>query len=305
MSTTQLQATINTDSQPKAAKSKGRLPQFAIIGAAKCGTTTLQRCLRDHPGIFMCEPKEPEFFSDDAIWERGETWYRSLFEDALPNQICGEASTTYTRWPHTADAAGRLCAMIPQAKLIYIMRHPVERAYSHYAHHMRLGVTKSFEQALEDSDIYIDCSFYMMQIERYLRFIDRDQMHFMLIDDLKADRRGAITRVQEFLNVEVLPIWEQEEAANVGGPDHYIRQQTTQRLRAIPGMSAVADALPRGFRDQVFDMIKVSPIGKALKQKVELKPMLPETRKRLLDLYAQPNAELEAFLGRDLSHWSK
>ena len=76
-----------------------RLPDFFIIGSAKSGTTTLYRYLCRHPNIFMSTPKEMSFFSKDKEYERGVEWYASLFADASENQLCGEASTTYTRWP--------------------------------------------------------------------------------------------------------------------------------------------------------------------------------------------------------------
>ena len=114
----------------------GRLPDFMLIGAMKSGTTTLHAYLSRHPGLFLCTPKEPGFFSRDERYARGLDWYRELFTDAQPEQLCGEASTCYSRWPHFENAAPRIAADVPGAKLLYITRDPVERAYSHYRHLM-------------------------------------------------------------------------------------------------------------------------------------------------------------------------
>jgi CRISPR-associated endonuclease Cas1 subtype I-B len=94
--------------------------------------------------------------STDEVYQRGETWYRSLFRHAGTDQLCGESSTCYSRWPHFGDVAGRIARDLPNVKLIYIMRHPVDRAYSHYAHNMQWGVTMSFEEALEAFEDSID-----------------------------------------------------------------------------------------------------------------------------------------------------
>src|SRR5690242_14831106 len=83
----------------------GRLPDFVVIGGMKCGSTTLFEYLCRHPDVFMCTPKEPGYFSREKVMARGEAWYRSLFADAKPTQLCGEASTCYTRWPHFGDVA--------------------------------------------------------------------------------------------------------------------------------------------------------------------------------------------------------
>lgn len=277
-----------------------------MIGAAKSGTTTLHAYLERHPGVYLCQPKEPEFFSDDRVFTRGLDWYRGLFAGAAEGQLCGEASTTYTRWPHTADAAQRIAAAVPDARLIYIMRHPVERAYSHYAHHMRLGVTKSFEAALEESSIYVDCGMYMAQIARYLRWFPRESFLFLLSEDLRADAGATLLAVQRFLGLKALDLTSGGLlTANQSGPDHFIRSRTTGRLRAVPGMSALIDRIPRRWREGIHAAIKRSPIGRRLQQGFVLPPMLPATRQRLLTLFEPANRELADFLGRDLGAWAR
>ncbi len=109
-------------------------PDFIIIGAMKCGTSTLAAQLAAQPGVFMTTPKEPNFFSDDDVFARGPDWYASLFADAAPGDLKGEASTHYTKLPDYPDCAARLHAALPQARLIYLTRDPVERLISHYIH---------------------------------------------------------------------------------------------------------------------------------------------------------------------------
>ena len=136
-----------------------RLPDFLIIGAAKSATTTLYEYLTRQQAIFMSPEKEPCYFSHDDVYAKGEDWYRSLFAGARDDQICGEASTTYSRWPQYPHAAERIARAIPQARFIYVMRHPVERIYSFYGHRMRLQVTMTLEQFLTAVPEAIDSSF--------------------------------------------------------------------------------------------------------------------------------------------------
>ena len=115
------------------------LPDFIIIGAMKCGTSTLQAQLAAQPGVFMTTPKEPNFFSDDDIFEKGMAWYSALFDGAAPGDLKGEASTHYTKLPNYPDTVSRLKQAYDEAgadypKLVYMIRNPLERAISHYMH---------------------------------------------------------------------------------------------------------------------------------------------------------------------------
>lgn len=283
-----------------------RLPDFLLIGAAKSGTSTLHQYLRRHSGIFLPKLKEPEFFSDDSMYARGVDWYGSLFEQAAANQLCGEASTTYTRWPHTADAAARIAKLLPRAKLIYIMRHPVDRAYSHYAHHMRLGVTMTFEEALAKDSIYMDCSLYMMQIERYLRYFPRESFLFLFFSDMQRDIDSVLRQAESFLDLahEDLP-GKGLIHANPGGSDHFIRYHTTRRLRCLPGLPAVIDLIPQPIRKRMYARFRASPLGQRLDRCYRLQPMRSETRRDLLAYFGKPNLDLATFLKCDLAKWQQ
>jgi len=282
-----------------------RDPDFILIGAAKSGTTTLYRYLLRHRRVYMPTPKEPQFFSDAEVHARGLDWYRGLFAEARPDQICGEASTTYTRWPHTEDAASRIAAELPAVKLVYIMRHPVERAFSHYVHHMRGGVTMSFEEALEKDDIYVDCGFYMKQIQRYLDHYPPEALHPILLDDLESQPESVLHDLQCFLGLEpIAVVQDRNVVANSSSSDHYLRALTTARLRRIPGMGTLIEALPVEWRRKAFERIRSSALGHRLTSDYEVPPMRDETRMRLLDTYSDANQELAAFLGRELVGWS-
>ncbi len=295
-----------------AAVASGPLPSFLIIGGMKCGTTTLYELLLRHPSLYLCQPKEPQFFSRHH--DKGEGYYRALFAPAGPGRVCGEASTCYTRYPHFGDVAARMHALLPQARLIYLMRHPVERAYSHYGHEMRAGVTMSFEQAIQTDAAILDASRYLQQIRQYLRFFDRRQLLLLTLDELERDPRGVVERTLEFLGLSARPdMGDLTHRANEGGRST-ARKQIKNALSAVrrwPVVAPVADLVPRQTRRDVYAFLVEravrSFIGRRLmrEQRSRLHPMKPDTRQRLLELFRPDTLGVQELLGQDLAAWQK
>jgi len=282
----------------------GRFPDFLIIGAARSGTSSLYLYLMRHPRIYLSTPKEPTFFSHPDVFVRGVPWYQSLFEKAETDQLCGEASTTYTRWPHTLDASALLHRVVPRAKLIYLLRHPVERAFSHYRHHMRKGVTMTFEEALSRDSIYVDCSRYTMQIERYLRFFSPTQLLFVFLEDLESKPRNVLPRIQEFLGLDVEDLLEPGRLrATDSGPEYYIRYRLESFLERVPTFKPIANRLPSRVRKSVFRLAQLSRFGKRWAADARVPPMAIDTRRRLCEELREDVLGLSGLVGRDLSHW--
>src|ERR1700722_5627445 len=102
-------------------------PDFIVIGAMKSATTTLHEQLARQPGLFMCRPKEPNFFSDDENYSRGWGWYEAMFRPAAPEDLRGESSTHYTKLPSYRRTVDRMVHDLPRLKFIYVMRHPIDR----------------------------------------------------------------------------------------------------------------------------------------------------------------------------------
>ena len=117
-------------------------PDFIVIGAMKSATTTLHEQLARQPGVFMSRPKEPNFFSDDAIYARGWAWYCSLFRPAGMGDLRGESSTHYTKLPTIRGRSSGWRGTCPRLKLIYVMRHPIDRLISQYVHELTAGRIK-------------------------------------------------------------------------------------------------------------------------------------------------------------------
>jgi hypothetical protein len=168
--------------------SETRLPDFLIIGAMKCGTTSLFRWLGAQPEVRLPEVKEPHFFSRDDRWDRGLDWYRSLFEKAGADTLKGEASASSTDPRVSPVAAERMARIVPAARLIFLVRDPVERLRSHYRHEVqRSRERRPLVEALKDPENpYLRSSLYHLALAPYLDRFPREQILVARLEDLTA-----------------------------------------------------------------------------------------------------------------------
>jgi hypothetical protein len=177
------------------------LPTFIVIGAMKSGSTSLRNYLAAHPQVFMTEPKEPHFF--DREWDRGIEWYRSLFADAGSAIARGEASVTYTYEYDTPRIAERIHSQLPDAHLVYLMRHPVERIRSHYAFQvLHRGETRPIAIALQEDDFFLQASRYAFHLEAFLEHFSRDRILLLTSDQLRHERVATLKSVFRFIGVD-------------------------------------------------------------------------------------------------------
>ena len=243
------------------------LPDFLVLGAQKAGTTALYAYLRRHPQITGPSWKEVSFF--DRHWARGEAWYRGQFPLRRKGRLAGEASPSYVFHPLAPE---RVFSLVPDVRLIVLLREPGERAYSHYQHQVALGREPlSFEDALAAEDerlrgeverlsvdpkafsfawwnhTYAARGLYAEQLERWFELFPREQVLPLTTDELGARPAETYAAVLSFL----------------GAPAHAL------------------DSYPR-----VFDR--------------DYPPMREETRAALTARFAEPNRRLERLLGRSL-----
>jgi hypothetical protein len=170
----------------------------------KAGTTSLYHYLRVHPQVFMAPIKELDFFVEDANWRRGWEWYRKQFERVGPEAIAvGEASTRYTKYPSVAGVPERIATHLPHARFIYVLRDPIERIRSHYEHRVAVGTERApLEQAAFENPIYLDCSRYASQVERYLSYFSLESLLLITSEELRHSRASTMRRVYDFLRVD-------------------------------------------------------------------------------------------------------
>jgi hypothetical protein len=181
-----------------------QLPNFIVIGAMKSGTTSLFNYLRAHPQVYMSPSKEVDFFAGQDNWARGLDWYRRQFDGAGSDAIAvGEASTSYSKYPEYQGVPERIFATLPDVRLIYLVRDPVERIRSHYQHRSLAGTERRpLEDAVLDDPRYVDCSRYALQIERYMRVFPRERLLIASCEDLRFRRAATVRRIYAFLDVD-------------------------------------------------------------------------------------------------------
>jgi hypothetical protein len=174
-------------------------PDFLVIGAMKCATSTICAYLEDHPEIFMVANAEPKFFSHDENWVKGPDWYGRFFEKRTGERLRGEGSNDYSHtaiYPHSVERIAEFC---PDARLIYIVRHPVQRVVASWIQkraNQGDKVAPTLDRAVvEQPDLFIDESLYWRQISRYRAHFPDDRIFIGFMEDLKADAPAFMARL--------------------------------------------------------------------------------------------------------------
>jgi tetratricopeptide (TPR) repeat protein len=194
-------ATDEADDDPTT--EDGALPNLVVIGAMKCGTTSLHHYLDLHPEISMSAKKEINFFYRERTWARGLGWYSSNFDGAAP--VRGESSPNYTKSPRVAAvAAARMQEAIPDARLVFVVRDPIERALSHYVHTaVKDEEHRPLSEALADVESpYVQRGLYFACLRPYLERFPREQVLVIEHDDLLNRRGATLARIFAFLGVD-------------------------------------------------------------------------------------------------------
>lgn len=181
----------------------GVLPNFIVIGAAKSGTTSLFHYLAGHPQVFMSSVKELDFFVAELNWSKGVEWYERQFRHARDAVAVGEASTNYTFYPRYAGVPARIAGCVPSARLVYVVRDPIQRIRSQYEHRRMIGrETERLETVVLNKPVYLDRSRYAMQLEQYLEHFPREQILVITAEDLRDQRVATVAHVYGFLGVD-------------------------------------------------------------------------------------------------------
>lgn len=294
------------------------MPNFLILGAAKTGTTSLYRYLKQHPDIYMSPSKEPRFFVFEGETldyqgpgDREETAqtdlssYAALFNGVDGEKAIGEASTMYLWSP---KAPQRIHHHIPDAKLIAILRDPVDRAYSNFLHMVqaRREPLSDFAEAIEREEerirshwwpfwYYKQQGFYYEQLKRYLSLFAQAQMAIYLYEDLQNSPLEMMGDIFSFLEVDdrfTPDISERVRKARPIPKNKILHSLLTQ---PNPLKSALKSVFPSKLRQQVASSVKE-------KNLVKLKPS-EEVRQQLIEEYREDILNLQDLIGRDLSKW--
>jgi hypothetical protein len=293
-----MNATTDTAPAPLVtrARNDGRLPHFLIIGAAKSGTTALASYLAAHPGIYVVPEKELHFFDTDHRFDLGLPSYARAFTPGPGQTVCGEATPDYL-W--SVDAPERIARSLPGVRLVALLRNPVDRAYSQYWHVRGWGGDdRSFSEVLNDTAVesqlgLLSRGLYHEQIQRYLAYVPAESLLVLQAEDLRGTkRRATLASVVRHLGVEIADLGAVLSERHRENPSSDLRWPWLRRTMVAHG---AWDRAPR--LAQAVERWNVHPVRRA--------PMDPAVRLRLLKQFAEPNAALAEWWGRDLSAWSR
>ncbi len=297
------------------------LPDFLVIGATRSGTTSLHHYLGQHPEVFICPINETNFFtldrdipaSDDPYLERfrsiSRRWFRDpaayerLFEGVTDEAAVGEVSPLYLQ---TLSAPRSIRASIPEARLIAVLRHPVDRMYTQLMGGLREGretrtdlraiVREEMERGVPDSmafGSYIAPSRYHHWLRPYFDLFPRRQLRVWLFDDFRASPPAVLAQMFRFLDVDdgFVPDTSRRHNATgiVASP---IRRWIWTRSGGLRFL--VRPELPGALRDAAQPLLA----GKLRKPTLD-----PELRRELCELFREDVARLEELIDRDLGHW--
>ncbi len=311
------------------------LPDFLLVGAAKCGTSSLHAYLAQHPALYLpTRVKEPNFFAymnkplsirgpkDESILRAlllkktvtSISDYRKLFKAAEPWQLLGEASPRYLYYP---DAASAIKKVLGDPKIIMILRNPIDRAYSHFLMNRQIDLEPECDfvkaVALEDQRVakswgwdwhYMRVGCYAKQVKRYQSLFGADCVKVFLYDDLKYDTQAMLKNISVFLGV-----------------DEGFQPDTSERLKVASTKGAADSYFSRlvfatesTWLGRLAEKIIPQSIGRAAQRRLQQVlsksgqgnkvPKLTYQQKRSLwPKVGNDVKELECLIGRDLSHW--
>lgn len=190
-------------------------PNLFIVGAMKSGTSSLHEAMSNHPDIFMSETKEPSFFVKRE--ELQKEWsqmaqspvshdidaYLKLFTSAKGQAYRGESSSNYAKSPYLSGVPERIFEFGPDARILFVLRSPDQRAVSHYWHSFSWGTEhREIEEAISEKSVYVGVSDYAHQISRYLAVFPRKSIHVLLYEDLIADPKTTVEKVFRWLEID-------------------------------------------------------------------------------------------------------
>lgn len=262
---------------------------FLVAGCQRCGTTWLYEALKEHPEICLPGSKQSHFFDEPA--GKDLEWYLDRFH-IVPAQhkAVGEVATGYS----LPNAIPRMAVALPHVRIIMVMRNPVERAYSYYRSRAPHENWKSFEDALKTDPAIVSRGQYIDQIEALLKYYKRDDILFLLYDDLALDERKYLQQVYSFLGVD--PSFEPNV---IGNPVRAAMLPQLRRALRAAGLTPLVNLVNRSM---LGDVIRRFLKSRRKSRKVQrTKP--DHTHEQLQRHFHSYNERLSSFLQRDLTGW--
>lgn len=278
----------------------------------KSGTTYLNGLLHSHPDIFMSHPEEPSYFVDPDIlredwpymWDKGywksEENYLQLFDAANGETWLGEASTNYTKLPRVDGVVERLQSFNPDARLIYLMRDPIERTISHYWHMVRYHYEpRKPMRAITEDDQFVAVSNYPMQLKPYIEAFGSERVLAITYEELVANARQVLPRVFEWLGIDSdIELTEADRPKHVT-PDSVEMPSGTGLLYRIK-TSDLYQAVHRFMPNRLRRVARGLAVDETRRSEVPMDPVIDYLR----GIQRPQVEELGQLLGRDFPEWT-
>ncbi|MGF7159327.1 hypothetical protein FHS85_000946 [Rhodoligotrophos appendicifer] len=272
----------------------GALPNLIVIGGMKCGTTSFHAYFDRHPAIGMSNPKEVNFFAGENA-HRGVDWYQSLFDGTKP--VRGESSQNYSKAHHPlyAGAPKRIHDLVPECKLIYLVRDPIERYLSHLVESY-IGNDQHKIQWAQANDHYVKTSLYYYQLSYFLDYFPLSQILVLDVARIRRDRLSAMNQAFDFLGVErFTEATAFDFVVNENGEDivpNHMRRHPAYR---------VANRLAPRMTDR---LLKTPLLRNALFPGSLKKKLTEEEHARLANRFRPDVEHLRKLTGQSFSAWS-
>jgi hypothetical protein len=282
------------------------LPNFLVVGAEKAATTWLYNRLKDHPEIYLPETKEVHFFNKfdsnlkeiDRFERMGLGWYEQFFRNYNKKQAIGEVTPMYLCDP---EAPFRIKKVLPDVKIIMVLRDPIDRAYSHYWMAKNKKHTQlSFEEAVDKKEPrFIQRGLYHKQLRVFLELFPIENIKVILFEDIKKNNIKELSDVYSFLGVNNKYIPE-----GVNNKENSAQRPKSILIhRVISGIIKLFRVkLKMGWAVDIFKSIGLADKVKMINsKKVTYEPINKIERNKLKEYYHESNEKLEKLLNRDLN----
>ncbi|WP_150297365.1 sulfotransferase family protein [Salipiger aestuarii] len=251
------------------------LPGLIVVGAMRAGTTTLYHHLSNHPEIGMSRMKETDFFVPKMNFPLGMSWYQSQFDPGY--SIYGEASPSYAMCHLWRGVPARIHGVLPNVRLIFLARDPVDRFVSHYQHAWNTGTARVQPADLIDSQVgqnMLETSRYARQINAYLEHFPREQLFIIDFDQLSRDPQAVMDGVVDFVGVsrcEIAGIPTRNDAASNARLPGFVQRAWRSR-----GLRRFDRYISRSARDRARNLLSVAPNRGAPEVGAELRAEVAE-----------------------------
>lgn len=275
-------------------RGEGRLPTLIVIGAMKAGTTSLHRHLERHPEVGMSARKELNVFLRPD-WRERLDWYRAQFPTGTA--VRGESSPNYSKRRAFPGVPARIAELLPDVRLVYILRDPVERIVSHYVHVVASGKeSRPLEDALDrlEDNSLVDPSLYHAQLQEYLAWFPLSRIHVTTLEALSAEPRKEMATLFRFLGVD--PGFDSPDFECVYHPSQRKRRATALGRLALRTFGPHATNRVRRMAGFVDPLLRGEPVPR---------PAVPDAlRRRLEDRLRDDVRALRELTGLALDGWS-